>query len=498
MKDPFLHLLACCVLQCPPAGAETAIDGLSTLTTTIEGNGEFTMSWKSFPGFKYRVERSDLSLENVWQAAGDEFQGTGEVLSFSEVIVDPRMFYRVSPMASFLPIAKVALVGDSITAGTSHRVYNSTGANFAPGGWGTAFRSTLGHKVSLLRYTATGENDFAVSGVQSSGFLTGGSSRDVWTAALGSEADTILILLGANDIASSSSAAAAATRIIALWDEARTAGKQVIGLEILGVRADHGVAASFREKQLACNATLKAAAAVRGIQWVEWAHVLDEDGNGFSDSKFVFDNVHPNIYGGITLGRYLATQVSSRAVGPPFLTIPPSADPSWITPNPYTAGTAGSNQKATGWVIDSAGTGISVVRNLIPRTDGVPGNWQELVISGMLDSEIKAGTAYVQVYAPNYAPSYAAGDKLAAVTEVEMVDPFWLVYDENYINGAKSGDWGPNGGMGSYNDKPPAMKFTLWTPDFTYVSGPTTSFAITKICGNGTIRIGRKGIYRVP
>ena len=164
MKGPLLQFLAECILLTPTVSGHPAAESLSTSTAAADGGLRFTMSWKSDPVFKYRVERSNLSPETIWKTVGEELQGNGGLLSFSEVTTDPKMFYRLGPVAIFPPIARVALVGDSITAGTSHLMFNSTGANYAPGGWGTSFRTALGHRVKLEKYFATGENGFAVPG----------------------------------------------------------------------------------------------------------------------------------------------------------------------------------------------------------------------------------------------------------------------------------------------------------------------------------------------
>ena len=379
-------------------------------------------------------------------------------------------------------------------------MFGSTGANYCPVGWGTALRTSLGLRLDMIQNPNTGINHFAVSGIQADGFLAGGGSRSTWLAALASPADVVIIMIGANDLSNGSTAAVTITRILALWDEALAAGKQLIGIEILGVRSDHPGAATFPAKQVTTNAALKAAAAARNIQWIEAARVLDLDSDGFSDGKFLADTVHPNILGSITVGDYIASQISSRCAATSFFTIPAAASPLWQTLNPYGAGTVGNNQTATNWSVTTAGTGVAVVKNLISRTDGIPGNWQELVISGMLDAEIQISnpTAFVQVYAPNFAFTATSGDKFVSVTEFQQIDPFWLTHASCYFNGEKAGDWSPNGSLGSSTvAKPAARSGLLLTPPFVWTAG-ATALAMTKIFGNGTIRIGRTGIVKVP
>jgi lysophospholipase L1-like esterase len=467
------------------------------IRTNPEGKLEFVMSWHSEAGASYQFERSP-DLTAPWEDFGDPELGTGQALSFVETIDSPAMFYRLKEVAGPPKVRWVATVGDSITAETSQIVAVS-GTNYWPGCWPTHLRTLLNHRVSYARNPLTGCYTFATSGARTSNYVAGGSLRSTWEAALASDTDTLMMMFGANDIARADvSAEATIANILTLWDEAITAGKQMIGLEILGVRADHGSASFFRPKQIAVNAALKAAAAERHMLFIECAQVLDDNGDGFSDSKYLVDNVHPGFLGGMKLADFIASKVQPRLHLDTTRPIPIQGSPAWVTNNSFPDGQLGANQKATGWSILPFGN-AAVIPTLIERNDGVPGYWQQLDISGMTDAGcLKANpTDFIQVYSANFAPSIAPGERLVMVAEVELVTPFWNVWAEMNIAGMKSGDHYHNGGMGSLTEKPAPYRGLLITEEWSYTSG-SPALAILKICGNGTIKVGRLGIFKVP
>lgn len=480
-------------------GGDAALAQVQTaplIRTNSEGNLEFSMSWQSEAGASYQFERTP-DPRTPWVDLGDPVSGTGQMLSFVEVMDTPSMFYRMKELVGPPKVRRIATVGDSITAETS-QIVAGTGTNYWPGCWPTHLRTLLDHRVSYARNPLTGRYTFATSGARTSNYIAGGSLRSTWQAALASDIDTVVMMFGANDLARPEiTAETTITNILSLWDEAIAAGKQMVGLEILGVRIDHGSASFFRPKQITVNATLKGAAAERHMLFIECAQVLDDDRDGFSDPKYLIDDVHPGFLGGTKLAAFIASKLQPRLYPDTARPLPAFDSPAWVTNNSFPNGQLGTNKQATGWTIHAVGDS-SMVPSLIERADGVPGCWQQLEISGMTDAGcLKTNpTDYIQMYSANFAPQFAPGDRLVMVAEVELVTPFWNVWTEMNIAGMKAGDHYHNGGLGSLTEKPAPYRGFLITEEWVYTSG-SPALAILKICGNGTIRIGRLGIFKM-
>ncbi len=470
-------------------------ESMPSVRRTADGKLEFKMMWSSEAGASYRFQHSS-SPAGPWEDLGDLKIGTGKALLLSEESETSTRFYRMNEVAGPPRMRRVATVGDSITAEAS-QVLQGGGTFYWPGCWPAHLRTLLDHRVAYSRNTLTGRFTFATEGARTGDYLPGGIFRSTWDGAIASDADTIMIMVGANDLVRSDTSAETTTaNILTLWDEAIAAGKQVIGLEIPGVRADHGSAFSFRTKQLAVNSDLKKGAARRHMPFIECAKVLDDDGDGWSDPKYIADVVHPGILGGMKLADFIAPKLQARLYPDTVRPIPPEGSPVWVTGFSFPSGQPGENRTATGWNIQAVGN-AALIGSLVPRTDGIPGHWQELRISGMTDAGClkQSPTDYVQLYTSNWNPSFSPGDRLVMVAEVDLSEPFWMVWSEMNIGGLKSGVYPPNGALTGLKEKPAAYRGLLVTEPWTYTSG-SPALAILKICGNGTIRIGRLGIFK--
>ena len=364
------------------------------------GDREIELGWRSRPGARYQVERSDI-LQEPWEARGSERAGNGEIISYREAINSPRMFYRVTELEPYAPIHRIATFGDSITSSGS-MMFSADGTYYWPGCWPAHLRTVLSHRIVYEQNPLTSRYTFAVSGAKTSIFLPGGSTRAYWEALLTSQADTVMMMLGANDVADLTlDMSATASNIIGFWDEARAAGKEVIGMEVVSCRADHPSTPLFPQRQDWLNATLKLAALSRQIEFIECADVLDRDKDGFSDPEYLQDTIHPNIAGGMRLADHIAEWIRERAAGNSTPSFPAPGDAAWITPDAYPTGTG---PKANGWTLQTAGNAM-IQSRLVERTDGVPGFWQEIDVSGMTEAGMKKyqPTDFIQIYTANYA-----------------------------------------------------------------------------------------------
>ena len=198
----------------------------------------------------------------------------------------------VTSAGSYYPaIAKIALLGDSITGGTSGNDVNGNKVFFASG-YGSYLRRRLGSKIALDINSVTGFYHYGINGSQASWFLQGHADENATAlsylaALLASDADTVLVLLEANALtnAGGKTAAQSASNVVALWDIIIAAGKNVIGVAPLPQAADNVDAANFLSRRLECTALLAAAAAARGnrVQFIDVGSALDANGNNFMD-----------------------------------------------------------------------------------------------------------------------------------------------------------------------------------------------------------------------
>ena len=261
-------------------------------------------------------------------------------------------------------IQQLALVGDSITAATSQ-----DGA-FLSNGWGTHLRTILQRRIDLMGYD--GKYDFGLPGHKALDFTSGRVGRPTWDAALASDADTLAICLGANDVGASVPNETVVAAILSLWDEGIAAGKTVVGMDIPSCRAHRPGADSYAAAQVAVNSALKTAAIERGMIYVDWAGACDMDQDGFSDAPYMQDTIHPNLTGANLLARYAAEKITGLVPETSLIDIPAADSEAWVTPNPAAIGTVGSTQLAANWVPANAGSG-TLETNLVTRPVGGTG-----------------------------------------------------------------------------------------------------------------------------
>lgn len=402
------------------------------------------------------------------------------------------------PAPSYPAIVRMAAVGDSLIRGSNYTVFSSTGTNWWAGGSLTSVRTILGHRVAFEQNPITGEYTFGVNGAKSSAFLTGGAQRATFVAALDSDADTIPLLVGINDLVDvAETVAAVRTRILALWQEVIDNGQSPIGFEVLPVRSDHASIAFYPAKQQELNALLRQDAADMGVQFIRWASVISQS-PGIAQNRYMGDEAHFNILGGMELSAYFANAIAPRATGDSLLEIPASNASTWITPNPYGIGTPGTGME-TGWDANAT-SGVTLNRYTEARGDGVSGNWHVVEFSGMNDAGILLSnpTVFGQIFTSNFAISATPGDKLIAVAEVEMESDFWNVGLELQVPAStlKAGDYGTNGGLAGISEKPRRVNGLLLSEEFTYASG-SSALCLLRVFGDGKIKVGRMGVFKV-
>jgi lysophospholipase L1-like esterase len=168
--------------------------------------------------------------------------------------------FSATGLTKGIKIAKVAVVGDSIIAATSDAPgspYFIT--QFLGNGWPAQMKARCQRKIEIARNSLTGKFDHGIGGIKAEGFMVGGTYRTTFLDAINSDADTILICVGANDMNVTANSTAAAN-IISLWDEVIAAGKTLIAVAIPPTRTSRpsGDEAAWKAAQVATNAILSA------------------------------------------------------------------------------------------------------------------------------------------------------------------------------------------------------------------------------------------------
>lgn len=367
-------------------------------------------------GACYRLQTSP-SLCDSWSWTGSELIASESESGFP-VAVQPdteRMrFWRVARL-----IHRIAFVGDSITDSTSgYQVY-------APpiGMPRYMFRSYSGYAAAILGQAFTPtlnpyafwgptspDWDFGWGGIRAANYLTSdvnalSSGGDKYPgialtpvqAAIASNPDAFVVLIGTNDIPGAS-AAVVTDRIAAVLDVLRATGKLVFCgtlLPRIGVTAAPTVE-PVQTRIDAVNAALTAVCEERNVTLVRWHEAL-MTGN-VQNPVYFGDATHPNSGGHSVMGAVLAEKLRPY-MGSEF-TLPPKDDARWATANPFMDVDAENNGKADGFSFNHFSS-----NDLSLETEqGVV--WQRCIEPVSLQSESQF------IYAPAIPP--ARRDALAA------------------------------------------------------------------------------------
>lgn len=399
-------------------------------------------------------------------------------------------------------VGKLALLGDSLTDATSG---DSFGFKvFFADGYGMYLRRRLEQRVELVINPLTGDYEFGINGAEANWYLgTQPTAVAYLNAILASDADNVLVLLGANDMvdAGGNTGAQCAADIIAIWDILIAAGKKVIGVLPLPQRQAAPDAANYLARRLICNPLLVAAAAARwpDVQLIDASSAVDSNGDSYLDTNRSSDNVHLNVTGAAYVGVSLADAIALRVAPEMAIEIPPDGDPRWKTQNPYANGTPGPGNAATNWNVGSV---VIQGKQLIARTDGVAGNWQELTIS---DVGIPPGfgpppvDGYFANFFTQSAGNFTTGAKLVSVMEVQLASgtPYSFALNTVFNTANKTSE-----GVGGLSAISAALPLTaggiLMTPPWVSTGAAASLLCRCAFWGNCVIRVGRFGTFEVP
>ena len=219
--------------------------------------------------------------------------------------------------------------------------------------------------------------------------------------------DIAVLQIGTNDIAGGASVASYLANVQAVCERLFAQGVQmVVWCTILPRNTD---TVSQMRKKAAAAAGMRAYAAIKGgrVAIFDMASIVTNPANGQWRAGMSGDGIHYTAAGGTAAGYALADYLATLNAASVLL--PASYQDTYdAADNPAgnclgvatagmqvmagsggTAGTGASGSIATGWNVQrTSGASMTAVCSKVARTDGVPGEWQQIVLSGAAANEI--------------------------------------------------------------------------------------------------------------
>lgn len=316
------------------------------------------------------------------------------------------------------------IFGDSIISQNASQ-FNTTGAtvrNYNALGWFTQMQVMLGHRLKLLKNSGMG-------GTNTNQWLTRLTADLIslapgWAFIGGNTNDVTAIANGTMTLATSKA------NMTSIWDQCATAGIRVVQFAITprnNVSPQLAPVPEQRVALFALNQWMREQARVRPqIVFVDWFAEL-ASGNlmdwkaghiGASDAS----GLHPAPQGAYEMGRIAAERLAPVI---PALDILPTSEVELANlVNRATGaalargtagivGTGGTGQVASGWRVDPLPT-ASFTAKKVARTDGLPGEWQEVTVT--------SGQVKIGVNVTGFGTIYNTDDEVYAIAEFEA-DP---------------------------------------------------------------------------
>lgn len=322
------------------------------------------------------------------------------------------------------PVDKMTavLVGNSIISQIASQ-YSTVGGiggirNYNAAGWFNHSQALLGHRFQLLQNAGiAGETSVQILArfnadvvAKAPGFaIFGGLENDATAVGNGT-----LTLQQAKD------------NYTAMWDACDTAGIRVIQCVSLPRNATNTTA--IKTALFALNQWLRERARVRPkfvlIDWyADLASGVNVDWKANYISSADASGLHPAPWGAYEMGRIFAERVAPLTA--PIDVLPNSEAETANLVNVATGsalargtggvvGTGGTGQVATGWRVDPLPT-ASFTCSKIARTDGLPGEWQQVVVAS-------GGAVKIGVNVTGFGTTYTTDDEIYALAEFEVDD----------------------------------------------------------------------------
>lgn len=326
--------------------------------------------------------------------------------------------------------------------------------------------------------------------------------------------DIAVLQVGTNDISGGVTADQYVGYVKEMCERLFAAGTQlIVWCTILPRNAD--TAAQMRRKARAADLMRQYAIEKAGrVAIFDMASVVTNPANGQWRAGMSGDGIHYTAAGGTTagyaLGDYLATLNAASVLLPASyqdtydaLEHPngngvgvATAGMQLMQGTGGTAGTGASGSIATGWTVQrQSGAAMTLTCSKVARTDGVPGDWQQIVLAGAAANETGRIISSLSINA-----GLIVGQQYTVEMEVRIVSSVSLNLLQGNLscNGVTARN--PEGwqGQGTDVNADVSAPRTIWIripPGWTMSAGATSYYPIvqfgTAAGGSATLQIGR-------
>lgn len=340
-----------------------------------------------------------------------------------------------------------------------------------------------------------------------SGDKTGDLLARVGSAVLAYRPKWVVVLGGTNDLSTIAPATIEAN-LATIYQRVLGTGGKVIACTIT---PRTGMSPTMKTAFDAVNPWIRAYAAAYPGKMVladTYNSFVDPGGDGYAPlAAAVHDGLHPNAYGALLMGRTI--QAALTGLVAPYAWV--GNDASLGLVNPTMTGISGTRynaqvtgQVATSWTVycGDVGCGTTVVCSKVARTDGVSGEWQQMVTTS--SSGFTGSGCNLQQSIAN-GVGMVAGDRVQLYVEVQTDDD-WAgakslisnihLYGSSFVEDLMYHPlWENltlNPGAGVLRSRPMTLPAGTTTKGLTPIAWKATATG-----GSGTIRIGRVELRRV-
>jgi lysophospholipase L1-like esterase len=379
------------------------------------------------------------------------------------------------------------LLGDSITANNGQ----TTATQESDAGFWNHAMVYMGQRIPVIANAGIGGQGCAT--------MLARLSTDV----LALRPQYAMVMCGTNDIATQSAASIIAAKT-SIYDQIRAIGTRLI-ISATPPDAAWTDPTSIAKYQAVYAADNAYAAAHLDVIYAPMAEAIWTSlNNPVPLANTTADGVHPSRYGAALMGKAAAAAIVAALDTPPVaaLVTKNTFDGNMLT-NGLMTGTGGTLATCTGTVADSwtltCSGGAAAVGSKVARTDGLPGEWQQIAVTGTTPPQ---GAAIVRLSQTTGITDFKSGETVQLYVEWQS-DNNWTAMERfnayvNFVGGDDSTlrtlnpepadtTYQYNGSSGVWHSKP-----WLITGNATVIN------TYIEIQGQaGTVRIGRVQIRRV-
>jgi lysophospholipase L1-like esterase len=372
---------------------------------------------------------------------------------------------------------RVGILGDSIT--NANELYTISGGYITTPGAGYFYQANM-HLRNALTLTA----EAGVSGERTEQIL----ARVNEVLSVGS--DIVVVPAGTNDVFFGRTSAQIIEGLTDLYDALRDGGVQLVAAPHIIPAATY--TAAQRQIVLTVNQWITAYCRDEPkMVAVPWAAPLTDPATGLPATGMTYDGTHPTSTGAAFMGKVLADALRPYIRGEAALTYSNTDETNALTNGLMTGDSSGY---ATGYSNVATGSPVFTARKRA-RTDGGPGEWQEI--------ELTSGTVQLQCESGAAGTAWQVGDTVQAFIEIDTDSDLDAVTKmEVYLRGCVSGGGLVNQSAGLFDSytsprRPPVDRGVIATVPL-LVTATMVKFQLRlQIAGAGVIRTGRWTIRKV-